>query len=287
MPQVFLVDAFTQSPFAGNPAGVCIFDAHEPAFDADVMQQWANEFHQAETAFLVPFAPNHYQLRWFTPTVEVDLCGHATLASAHQLWALGVADRAEPLVFETKSGTLTATWSPDGMTLDFPNEAPTVVTEPDRLSALQASLSQAFGLPFGPEGLGIIAENRHEVLIEVPSESVLRSLSPNMTLLEQLPYRGVLVTAPSTQFPYDVVSRCFYPAVGVPEDAVTGSAHCCIGPYWIAKGRSNPLHCFQASLRGGALTVTTRDDRVQLTGHAVTTFALQPSFQLAQSALPS
>jgi PhzF family phenazine biosynthesis protein len=254
---IYLVDAFATEPFAGNPAGVCPLEKEMPSA---WMQSVAGEMNQAETAFLVPNEDGHL-LRWFTPTTEVELCGHATLASAHILWSTGRLPIESQCRFETLSGTLPACQIGGGrIELDFPvEEAVEIDSPPDLCTAL--------GIGSEPIAIG---QNRMDYLIEIETEHELRSLRPDMGLLAAFPTRGAIVTCRSLDG-YDFVSRYFAPAFGVPEDAVTGSAHCCLGPYWASKLGKNSLRAFQASKRGGSLEVEVAGDRVMLRGHAVTT----------------
>jgi PhzF family phenazine biosynthesis protein len=251
---LYIVDAFTAAPFAGNPAAVCLLAVSRPAA---WMQQVAREMQLSETAFLVP-AEAGFDLRWFTPVVEVSLCGHATLASAHVLWESGRLAPDVPARFHTRSGLLTAVRRDDGwIELDFPARPP-VPTDPP------AGLLAALGV----EPL-YVGRNQDDYLIVVPDEATVRGLTPDVARLRQLPARGVIVSAPAAP-PYDFVSRFFAPAVGIAEDPVTGSAHCCLAPYWAERLGRNPLRAYQASPRGGTLEVEWRGARVALRGQAVT-----------------
>lgn len=251
---LYIVDAFTAAPFAGNPAAVCLLATSRPAA---WMQQVAREMQLSETAFLVP-AEAGFDLRWFTPVVEVSLCGHATLASAHVLWETGRLAPDVPARFHTRSGLLTAVRRDDGwIELDFPARPP-VPTDPP------AGLLAALGVD--PLYVG---RNQDDYLIVVPDEATVRGLAPDVARLRQLPARGVIVSAPAAP-PYDFVSRFFAPAVGIAEDPVTGSAHCCLAPYWAERLGRNPLRAYQASPRGGTLEVEWRGARVALRGQAVT-----------------
>jgi PhzF family phenazine biosynthesis protein len=248
------VDAFTDRPFAGNPAAVCVLPA---ARDAGWMQLVAREMNLAETAFLVRRGDD-FDLRWFTPAIEVDLCGHATLASAHTLWeerhlALDATAR-----FHTRSGILTAARRDGLIWLDFPSTPPVAAPAPD-------DLREALGVP-----LGYVGRTPFDYLVELDGEPTVRGLSPDLTRLARLPVRGVIVTARSETADQDFVSRFFAPAAGVPEDPVTGSAHCALTPYWAAKLGRAELRGYQASARGGLVQVRLAGDRVQLGGHAVT-----------------
>ena len=251
---IVLVDAFTDRPFAGNPAGVCLLD--RPA-DAAWMQDVAREMNLSETAFLHP-EDDGYRLRWFTPAVEVDLCGHATLASAHVLWREGHLAAGQQARFHTLSGLLTADQRDGWIELDFPAEPASPVASPEGLI----------------EALGVepvnVARNRVDLLVEVAGAQAVRDAKPDMGRLATIPARGVIVTSRADADGYDVVSRFFGPAVGVPEDPVTGSAHCCLGPYWAARLGKDELTCLQASARGGTVRVRLSGDRVKLLGQAVT-----------------
>lgn len=246
------IDAFTAVPFTGNPAAVCLLDA--PA-DERWMQLVAAEMNLAETAFVVPEGES-FGLRWFTPTVEVDLCGHATLAAAHALWETGRVDRAASLRFTTRSGVLTAARAEGMIRLDFPAE-PAIAADPP------SGLMNAIGAGT------YVGRNRLDHLVVVNSEDVVRSLAPDLRLLATVAQRGVMVTAHSDG-EYDFVSRFFAPAAGIDEDPVTGSAHCCLGPYWAAQLGRAELVGYQASARGGVVRVTVAEERVFLDGEAVT-----------------
>ncbi|WP_332634442.1 PhzF family phenazine biosynthesis protein [Halalkalibacter flavus] len=252
---IYVVDAFTNQAFKGNPAAVCVLSTSQ---DDIRMQNVATEMNLSETAFLHPYQDG-YSLRWFTPNTEVDLCGHATLASAHILWELGHMNSEQPIKFYTKSGVLTACKSGEWIELDFPSEQPKQENiYPNELI----------------DGLGIqpiyVGRNRFDYLIEIDSDQMLRGLNPNFSLLEQIDTRGIIVTSKSTSNEYDFISRCFFPAVGVNEDPVTGSAHCCLGPYWQEKLNKNEFLAYQASKRGGILKIKLHNDRVFLLGQAIT-----------------
>jgi PhzF family phenazine biosynthesis protein len=251
---LFQVDAFTDRPFGGNPAAVCLLP--QPAADR-WMQQVATEMNLSETAFLVP-ADDGFHLRWFTPSVEVKLCGHATLASAHVLWEVGRLRPEEPARFHTRSGLLTAVRQDDGIRLDFPSLPPEPCPPP-------AGLADALGAAAVFTG-----KNGMDYLVDVGDEQVVRNLRPDMVRLAALPVRGVIVTAKGTGDPYDFVSRFFAPAAGIAEDPATGSSHCCLGPYWAGRLGKQDLLAYQASPRGGQLRVRVRGDRVHLIGRAVT-----------------
>ena len=255
MPQsIIQVDAFTNKPFAGNPAAVCVL---AEACDEQWMQQVAQEMNLAETAFLVK-QDDGYSLRWFTPLVEVDLCGHATLASAHVLWETGQVSAGTQVRFHTRSGLLTADQKGEWIELNFPIKAAQSVDEP-------AHLLQALGVP-----AQYIGKNQFDYLVEVDSEEVVRNIRPNFSLLAMLPVRGVIVTSRASSEGYDFVSRFFAPQVGVNEDPVTGSAHTCLAPYWSEKLDKDTMVGYQASQRGGIVRTQMQGDRVLLGGQAVT-----------------
>ena len=248
------VNAFTDRPFAGNPAAVCLLPS---ARDPEWMQLVAREMNLAETAFLVREGGD-FQLRWFTPTIEVDLCGHATLASAHALWESGNLAPDEAGRFQTRSGLLTAERRDGLIWLDFPSTPPTPADAPPELR-------DALGIP-----LRYVGRTPFDYLVEVDGEAAVRALTPDLAMLGRLPVRGVIVTGQAESPGQDFVSRFFAPAAGVPEDPVTGSAHCALAPYWAAKLGRTTLMGYQASVRGGLVRLQVRGDRVHLGGHAVT-----------------
>jgi predicted PhzF superfamily epimerase YddE/YHI9 len=248
------VDSFTGEPFRGNPAGVCIMIA---AADDAWMANVAREMNLSETAFLYP-AGDGYNLRWFTPSVEVSLCGHATLASAHVLWQDGHLGESDAARFHTKSGLLECTRTGDWISMDFPAEPARMIDPPGALLR---------GLGVDPTWVG---KNRLDYLVEVDSEEAVRSVRPIFDLLAEVPVRGAMVTSRAKDKDYDYVSRFFAPGSGVAEDPVTGSAHCCLGPYWSEKLGRSDLVGYQASQRGGFVRTGVRGDRVLLTGQAVT-----------------
>ena len=251
---MFHVDAFTDRPFAGNPAGVCVLSA--PA-DATWMQAVAREMALSATAFLHPEG-SAYALRWFGPAGELAFCGHATLASAHILWSEGHLAPGVPARFQTCSGLLTAEQCGDAIDLDFPADPPAEITPPD-------GLVEALGV----EPI-LVGRNRLDIIVVVADEAIVRGVQPDMVRLAMVPTRGVIVTSQSHDLQFDFVSRFFAPAAGIPEDSVTGSAHCCLGPYWAERLGKNTLVGFQASLRGGVVHVELTGDRVKLRGQAVT-----------------
>jgi PhzF family phenazine biosynthesis protein len=251
---IYQVDSFTEKRFSGNPAAVCIT---ESGVDDAWMQDVAREMSVSETAFLHP-ADTGYNLRWFTPLTEVNLCGHATLATAHVLWETGRNATDETLRFQTRSGELTAVKQGDWIEMDFPATVAREATCPP-------GLAEALGVQ--PRWVG---RSAFDYLVEVHSEAVVRALKPNFIALLQLPVRGVLVTSFDTSQQYDFVSRFFAPAVGVNEDPVTGSAHCALAPYWAKRLKRNELRGYQASARGGEVKMRLEGDRVKLGGQAVT-----------------
>ncbi|HEY3280345.1 MAG TPA: PhzF family phenazine biosynthesis protein [Gemmatimonadales bacterium] len=249
------VDAFTDRPFAGNPAAVCLLPAPR---DASWMQDVAREMNLSETAFLVQ-RDDGFDLRWFTPAVEVALCGHATLASAHVLWEDGHLAPGAPGRFHTKSGVLTAERAGNWIELDFPATRAEPAPAP-------AGLTEALGLAARPRFVG---RSRFDYLIEVDAETTVRGLEPDFGTLARVDARGVIVTSRSTA-PYDFVSRFFAPRAGVNEDPVTGSAHCALAPYWSGQLGKAGLVGYQASARGGVVRVRHAGERVILGGQAVT-----------------
>jgi PhzF family phenazine biosynthesis protein len=251
---IYVADAFTDRPFAGNPAAVCLLPG--PRDDA-WMQQVAAEMNLAETAFLFPEGDG-YRLRWFTPTVEVDLCGHATLASAHVLWETGALPGTQAARFQTRSGLLTVERQGGEITMDFP-------AEPARPCPAPEGLAEVLGVV--PRFVG---KNRLDYLVEVGSENMVRNLRPDIAKLAALGGRGVIVTAAASTPGFDFVSRFFAPCAGINEDPVTGSAHCCLGPFWGERLGRAELRGYQASARGGAVGVRLAGPRVHLRGRAVT-----------------
>ncbi len=256
---LYTVDAFTAVPFAGNPAAVCPLDA--PA-DAGWMQQVALEMNLSETAFLWPDG-DCWSLSWFTPTVEVDLCGHATLASAHALWSNGYADPTQPLRFTTRSGILVATTADGWITLDFPNEAP---------HHIQPSAQLIDALGFVPSWVG---QNRMDIMVVAPSAAFVTQYVPDTAKISTIDTRGIILTAPSSTPGVDFVSRFFGAGAGIGEDPVTGSAHCCLAPYWGNLLHKTTLVGAQRSARGGIVRTVLAGDRVNLIGQAVTVMQAQ------------
>lgn len=256
--EIVQIDAFTEMPFRGNPAAVCLLNETRP--DA-WMQRVAQEMNLSETAFLRQ-RDEAFELRWFTPSHEVDLCGHATLASAHFLWAEGPLAESKAATFHTRSGTLRAWRSDDGwIAMDFPAEP---VDAADTPPALQDAFEAE---------LRLVARNRMDVLVLLDDAEAVRAVEPDLHQLRQIDARGVIVTAPAASADYDFVSRFFAPRVGVPEDPVTGSAHCALGPFWADRLEKTRLVGRQVSERGGTVRVALDApdaDRVRLAGQAVT-----------------
>jgi predicted PhzF superfamily epimerase YddE/YHI9 len=254
------VDAFTAVSFGGNPAAVCLL---EQEADADWMQTLAAEMNLSETAFLRQLdtgsdkAGQDWELRWFTPATEVDLCGHATLASAHILWETGLSAAAS-LDFHTRSGVLSAVRDGEWIELDFP-QTPAVACDPP------PGLIAALGV--NPTWVG---KSLFDYLVQVEDEEQVRQATPDFSALAKIETRGVMVTAQSTGADFDFVSRFFAPAAGIDEDPVTGSAHCCLAPYWGGVLDKKQMVAYQASARGGSVRLRLAGDRVGLGGQTVT-----------------
>ena len=265
---VTVVDAFAERPFEGNPAAVCVLDAPAPE---DWMRGLAAEMNLSETAFVTPGTDGAFGLRWLTPEVEVDLCGHATLASAHVLYETGRLAAGEPARFDTRSGRLTVRPSGErAYAMDLPATPP----EPADLDGV----ADVFDVE--PVWTG---RSRFDAFVVLASESEVRQLAPDLGAVARLDARGVILTAPAdAASPYDVASRFFAPGAGVPEDPVTGSAHCAIGPYWAERLGRDDVACYQASARGGHVAARVLGDRVELTGTAVTVYRAE----LAPAARP-
>jgi PhzF family phenazine biosynthesis protein len=248
------VDSFTERPFAGNPAAVCLL-AHPQ--EEIWMQSIAREMNLSETAFLLRRGDD-FDLRWFTPTVEVDLCGHATLASAHVLWEQGHLGPTEPARFHTRSGLLTAEKKGAWIEMDFPAKPAAPIEHFEKLEAALGVKAKYIG------------RSHFDYLVEVESEDEVRKLRPDFFVLRTLEARGVIVTSRASGAGYDFVSRFFAPGSGVDEDPVTGSAHCCLGPFWKERLGRDGLTGYQASARGGFVRTRCSGDRVYLSGQAVT-----------------
>jgi PhzF family phenazine biosynthesis protein len=261
MPPLLTIDAFTSEPFAGNPAAVCFLD-HER--DAGWMQAVAREMNLSETAFLLPpagDAAEPWSLRWFSPAVEIDLCGHATLASAHALWETGRLPGSTAARFATRSGELGAARTGDLIELDFPASPLTPVDGPDA-AAVRAAIGVGAAHP--------VLRTKFDFFVELADEGAVVSYEPDITAFRSIDARGVIVTAAAKRAGADFVSRFFAPGAGVDEDPVTGSAHCALAPFWAERLGRTELTGFQASARGGTVRVRVVGDRVMLGGHAVT-----------------
>jgi len=248
------IDAFTNQPFGGNPAAVCWLESKA---DPSWMQNVAAEMNLAETAFIRKIAAG-FELRWFTPTVEVDLCGHATLASAHALWTNGYVPANEPIPFHTRSGVLTCTQRGEFIELDFP-------ATPAKPIEMPVGLAEALGAD--PQD---ILQSKFDYVAVFGSPQVVRQIQPDFGALEKFPVRGIIVTARSDEARYDFIARFFGPASGIDEDPATGSAYCSLLPYWSPILGKLEMTAFQASRRGGVIRLKLSDDRVILGGQAVT-----------------
>lgn len=253
--ELYIVDAFADRAFCGNPAAVCLLDAE---CESSWMQAVAAEMNLSETAFLLPLGSAEWSLRWFTPTTEVDLCGHATLAAAHVLWH-EIGHEGDQLGFRTRSGQLVASREGEGIGLDFPADPASNVPLTDDVAA--ALGSEPVALYRGREDLMAVFSRAEEI----------RRLEPDMQRLALLDARGIIVTAESDQGGYDFISRFFAPAAGIPEDPVTGSAHTTLGPYWGERLGRSTLTGYQASRRGGVVELRLMSHRVKLLGTATTT----------------
>ncbi|MDD2496759.1 MAG: PhzF family phenazine biosynthesis protein [Desulfitobacteriaceae bacterium] len=251
--KIYQVDAFADKPFSGNPAAVCVLEGRR---DVNWMQNIAKEMNLSETAFLIPKLDG-YELRWFTPTTEVNLCGHATLASAHILWEEGYLDKGRIAKFYSKSGLLTARLNGSWIELDFPAAEPQEVQMP-------TEIIKALNIKPIYWGKSIY------YIFEVDSEQLVRTIEPDFEVLKEVLNCGVIVTSKSTDSDFDFVSRFFDPVDGIDEDPVTGSAHCVLGPYWSKKLSKTDLIAYQASERGGILKIRVEGDRVIIGGKAIT-----------------
>ncbi|MFK7775165.1 MAG: PhzF family phenazine biosynthesis protein [Saprospiraceae bacterium] len=248
---IYQVDAFTEKIFGGNPAAVCPLENWLPD---DLMQNIAMENNLAETAFYVS-KDNHFELRWFTPTTEVDLCGHATLASAHVIFSNGF-DKNEVIFISPRSGELRVKKDGDKYTMNFPTDILEKVEAPTELI----------------EGLGIspieVFKGKTDFMVIVENQTIIESLQPDLRSLEKLNARGTIVTAPGREA--DFVSRCFFPQAGVDEDPTTGSAHTSMIPYWSNKLGKIEMTAIQLSKRKGHISCKYLNDRVEISGHAKT-----------------
>jgi len=252
---VFLINAFTQSPFKGNPAVVCLIDA---TADELWMKKVNKEFNQPVTAFIQPKQDGSYHLRWFSQTTELKHCGHGTIGCAHILWEQEFLKADETIKFHTYSGLLFANLTESGIQLDFPAYQSKQIEAPQELSS-------ALNVP-----LTLVEKNQLGYLVEMKDEDMVRSIKPDFKLLDSLTVTGIIVTSKSNSSSFDFVSRYFAPSIGIKEAQVTGSAHCALGPYWSKKLGKNPVMGYQASERGGVIKVKVDGDRVQLISHAVT-----------------
>ncbi len=259
--RIFTIDAFTDRPFAGNPAAVCLLDDAPGPLDANWMQAVAAEMNLSETAFLRRAGDGPaFGLRWFTPVVEVPLCGHATLASAHLLFEEGLLPEDRPAEFDTLSGRLTAYKTAGGIELDFPLQPVAPVAAPD----IPVALRQGLGVPIVD-----VAADSNRFVVQVEDEATLRGLQPDLARLSALA-RGVVVTCSAETAEFDFISRNFLPHRGIPEDPVTGASHCSLADYWRPRLGKDSFTAYQASRRGGVIGIRIVGERVKLTGQAVT-----------------
>lgn len=260
---IYQVDAFASESFAGNPAAVVFLTEERPTA---WMQSVASEMNLSETAFVRALDTGRFDLRWFTPNTEVDLCGHATLAAGHLLWETKAVLHGQAIEFESRSGVLPVRQQQGLVELNFPVTAPKACDAPDGLMACFSDAGE-------PVDALYTGRSRFDVLLELAAESTVRSLDVDFGALAAIDCRGVIVTAKAdAASPHDFVSRFFAPACNVPEDPVTGSAHCCLADYWGTKLGRQEMIGYQASQRGGTVEVVLQDDRVLLRGPAVTVF---------------
>ncbi|NIP29693.1 MAG: PhzF family phenazine biosynthesis isomerase [Candidatus Dadabacteria bacterium] len=250
----YVVDAFADRPFSGNPAAVFIL---EKDISDDLKQKIATEINLSETAFVLRIN-EMFRLRWFTPTREVDLCGHATLASAHILWETGVLSENEEAVFDTRSGVLRARLNKNLIEMDFPRDRILQVECPEELTKT---------IPHKPIFVG---KSSMDYLAVYENEDIIRNIEPDFQYIKKLDSRGLIITSKSSSDEIDFVSRFFAPNAGIMEDPVTGSAHCCLAAYWSRKLNKDNLTGFQASKRGGVVYTQLEDDKVLISGNAVT-----------------
>jgi PhzF family phenazine biosynthesis protein len=254
---IYQVDAFTISPFKGNPAAVCLL---EKARDSAWMQAVAAEMNLSETAFLSPLGDD-YELRWFTPKIEVELCGHGTLSAAHILFEFGFYEPDETICFNTKSGPIMATSNRGTIELDMPRRDPQPL-----------ELNDVIRTQFGADAVAAAEYGGDLLIVELPNADAVRNFEPNFKAMSGLPYTDLIITAPGDG-KYDFVSRFFSPATGINEDPVTGMAHCSLGPYWASKLGKDKFLAYQASPRGGEVWVTNKPERVYIGGKARTVMA--------------
>lgn len=257
MPKIWIVDAFASKPFTGNPAAVMILDEF---YDDKRLLDIAAEMNLSETAFVKPIKDNLFHIRWFTPTVEIKLCGHATLAPAHILFETGIV-KNQPILFDSLSGRLQVTQEADGLQLDFP-------LQKTGETLARAPFEKALRLQ---DEIINVVQAYDDIIVEVDSEETVYNFQPDFALIATIEARAIIITAGSNR--YDFVSRFFGPRVGINEDPVTGSSHCKLAHYWSQKLGKNTLHAYQASKRGGLIDLKVVDDRVYLKGTAVTILA--------------
>lgn len=254
---IYVVDSFTNKPFGGNPAGVCFLEAPRPD---EWLQAVAAEINHTATAFVIPRSNgNDYDLRWFTATTELSLCGHGTLASAHLLWETGRVPLNQTIRFHTKTAFLVASRTSENMMIDLPATPARAIPVPDGLVEALNGVEVRF-----------TGQNQMDYIVELANEEAVRSLQPDLALIKKLPVRGVVVTGQATTPGLDFVSRFFAPSIGFSEDSVTGSAHTTLGPYWQEKLGKSSFVAYQASVRGGRVPLLVEGDRVFLGGEAVT-----------------
>ncbi|TCP29394.1 PhzF family phenazine biosynthesis protein [Scopulibacillus darangshiensis] len=247
------INAFAKEPFSGNPA--CVLILEDPKSDA-WMGQIAKELNQPVSAFVYKLDKEYYSLKWFTPTHELDLCGHGTLGAAHILWEKGVVSKHTALSFQTKSGSLAVDYTTEGIRMPFP-------ADPSRATDYPETLTRALNVPFKN-----VERNQQRYIVELENEDSVKELKPDFELLAQLPVTGVIVTSTSSK--YDFISRYFPPRIGIKEDYVTGSAHCGLAPYWSERLGKQKLRAYQASERGGEMNIELKEKDVYLTGKAIT-----------------
>lgn len=253
--KLYVVDAFSDQPYTGNPAGVCLL---EHPLEDDHLQHIAAEINLSETAFIYQNqGVNH--LRWFTPLTEVDLCGHATLASAAILWSERICSIEQPIYFLTRSGQLKVYQTPPYIHLEFP-------LLPASTADLPPPLREALGV--NPHDIRFTGKNHYDWLIELRNASLIYQLNPDFDRIRHVHPHGIMVTALDTSGQYDFISRYFDPGEGINEDPVTGFAHCCLGPYWQTILHKTTMIAYQASRRGGILYLTLHPDYIDIAGQA-------------------
>lgn len=264
---IWIIDAFTTTPFMGNAAAVCLMDAF-PA--QDVMQITALCMQLSETAFVIPDGSKKFKIRWFTTQIEVNLCGHATLAATHVLRQSGAIKTGDTITFDSMSGTLTCTINEDNsVSLDFPTLSSERAKAPSAMNALNVPITNC-------------ELSRDNYIVEVKDYITLQACTPNFKKLSKLDAQGVIVTTAKgipeiSGKKIDFASRYFCPILGIDEDPVTGSAHCTLAPYWSQRLNKTEFNAYQASKGRGELHVTLNENRTKITGHCVTTFrASQP-----------